>query len=227
MALNPMTGLRIPARQAAEISRVLLALSGTEFADHRYPIVPKEGGGFSTPEFTSDKESGALAVNLNRAPVLEADGTTFGQSRAIERYLAAQGGLMGSTPLEGAVIDSVAEHVRDVKDAQRSKGFSAFSRDKSAEEKEQAKEEWYATDLPAWLEKIEKAVEPVMSIVCGDTPSYAAVCIWALLREGSDEEVALVTKAAAGCTSLNAVADAVAAHPAVAEWLEKRPVTMF
>jgi hypothetical protein len=64
------------------------------------------------------------------------DEQPIGQSRAIERYfyLAAQGGLMGDTQLEGALIDSVAEHVCDVEDAQARKGFSMFNRDKTDEE---------------------------------------------------------------------------------------------
>uniref|UniRef100_A0A7S0IZC8 GST N-terminal domain-containing protein n=1 Tax=Calcidiscus leptoporus TaxID=127549 RepID=A0A7S0IZC8_9EUKA len=215
------------ARGAAEITRVLLALSGQQYTDHRYKIEAKEGGGFSTPEFSADKESGALAANLNRAPLLEVDGTPIGQSKAIERYVAAQGGLMGATPLEAALIDSVAEHVRDVKDAQARKGFGMFSRDKSDEEKTRLRDEWYATELPSWLQRIEGCVAPLKRVVCGETPSYAAVCIWALLREGKDEDVALVAKAAEGCGTLNEIAEAVAAHPAVKSWVASRPVTMM
>ena len=216
------------ARGAAEVSRVLLALGGMEYTDYRYKIERKEGGGFSTPEFADDKESGALAANLNRAPLLIVDGQPFGQSRAIERYVAMQAGLMGESPLETAIIDSVAEHVRDIKEAQGKKGFSMFNRDKSEEEKAKAKAEWYEVDMPAWLQRLETCVKPIESIVlCGETPSYAAVCIWALLREGSEEDVALVTKAAMGCDRLNTIADAVATHALVAAWVERRPVTMM
>merc|ERR1719201_2937914 len=201
------------ARGAAEISRVLLAIGGMEYTDHRYEIVPKEGGGFSTPEFAEDKESGALAANLNRAPLLLVDGQPVGQSKAMERFIATQAGLMGATPLEAALIDSVAEHCRDVRDAQARKGFSMFSRDKSDEEKAALKDEWYATDLPSWLQRMEACVAPIRQVVCGDTPSYAAVCIWALLREGKEEDVALISAAAESCAALNEIADAVAEHP--------------
>jgi len=206
---------------------LIASLSNTEYTDHRFAIERKEGGGFSTPEFTEDKESGALAANLNRAPILLVDDQPLGQSRAIERYLAAQGGLMGSTPLEAAIIDSVADHCRDIKDAQGRKGFGMFNRDKTDEEKAAAKEEWYSTDLPSWLTRVESCVAPIESIVCGETPSYAAVCIWALLREGSEEDVALTATAAEGCPTLNAIAETVAKHPAVASWVASRPVTMM
>ena len=217
------------ARGAAEVSRILLALSGADYDDHRYAILKKEGGGFETPEFTADKESGALAANLNRAPLLMVDEQPVGQSKAIERYLAHQGGMMGSSPLEAAIIDSVAEHVRDVKDAQAKKGFGMFNRDKSDEEKAKAKAEWYDTDLPSWLQRIEACVQPIKPIIAGagGKPSYAAVCIWALLREGSAEDVELVAKAAEGCDALVEIADAVAKDPRVAEWVQKRPVTMM
>lgn len=214
------------ARGAAEVSRVLLALGGLDYTDHRYAIKKTEKG-FETPEFTADKESGALAPNLNRAPLLIVDGRPFGQSKAMERYIASHCGLMGSSALDYAIIDSIAEHVRDVKDAQGRKGFGMFNRDKTDEEKAALKAEWFETDLPSWLERMEACVAPVEALVCGETPSYAAVCIWSLLRDGGAENQELVDKAAAGCDRLNAIADAVAKHPAVSEWVGKRPVTMM
>lgn len=65
------------------------------------------------------------------------------------RFLAERFGLMGSTPFESATIDMVTEHVRDVKDAQRAKRFSAFVKDKDEEQKAQDKEEWFSQDLCA------------------------------------------------------------------------------
>lgn len=81
-------------------------------------------------------------MNLNRAPVLvTSDGQTIGQSKAIERYLAKQFGLMGNTLEEEAMIDCIAEHCRDVKDAARYKGFSKFTKNKTEEEKAEARKE--------------------------------------------------------------------------------------
>ena len=40
------------ARGAAEVARVILALSGKEYVDHRYAIERKEGGGFETISWT-------------------------------------------------------------------------------------------------------------------------------------------------------------------------------
>jgi len=51
------------ARGAAETTRVLLAIGGIAYTDHRYAIGP----GFEAPEFKADKESGALARKRSRA----------------------------------------------------------------------------------------------------------------------------------------------------------------
>ena len=130
------------ARGAAETTRVLLAIGGITYTDHRYSIGP----GFEAPEFKADKESGALARNLGRAPLLLTDEGAIGQSKAMERYVAGQAGLMGKTPFEAACIDMVAEHVRDVRDAQARKGFSRMARGKTDEEKAALAAEWYSTD---------------------------------------------------------------------------------
>ena len=66
---------------------------------------------------------------------------------------------MGDLDLDAAQIDYIAEHCRDVKDAQMRKEFSAFIRDKSDEEKTEARKEWFETDMPVMLEKVEKAVK--------------------------------------------------------------------
>jgi len=215
------------ARGAAELTRVLLKLSGKEFIDTRYKIGP----GFDAPEFKADKASGALAMNLDRAPLLVLPQGQLGQSKAIERFVAYEGGLMGGSAFEAAQIDMLAEHVRDVKDAQGRKGFGPFSRDKTEEEKKALAEEWYSSDLPSWLRRIEACVVGLSgrdaSHAVGGAMSYADVCIWALLREGTPEDIALVASASAECPTLNCIADTVAANPVVATWVEERPKTMF
>lgn len=219
------------ARGAAELTRVLLAIGGEDFEDHRYQIGP----GFEAPEFQRDKEAGALGANLGRAPVLELDGggaaATIGQSRAMERFVARRTGLMGASELDAARIDALAEHVRDVKDAQARKGFSAMARDKDDAQKAQLKAEWFETDLPGWLARIEACVVAGGASggrCVGAALSYADVCIWSLLRDGAPADAALVRECeASSCEVLTVIADAVAAHPAVVAWLEKRPVTNF
>lgn len=106
------------AKGAAELSRILMHIGGLEFEDHRYPLTPKAGGGFEMTEFTAAREKGLLHINMDRVPILELeDGTTtLGQSRAIERYISRRCGMMGRNESEAALIDCIAENVRDIKD---------------------------------------------------------------------------------------------------------------
>ena len=90
--------------------------------------------------------------------------------------------------------------------------------------------EWFETDLPSWLDRLESCVagyggEPRCAV--GGKISYADVCLWSLLRECPPDEMEETAKAAAGCATLNAIADAVAANPRVEAWLKERPVTAF
>ena len=215
-------------RGVAETSRILFAIGGEDYDDARYQIDPAT---FASAAFITAKESGDLKANLNRAPVLVTpNGTTIGQSKAIERYLAKQFNMMGNSDEEGAVIDCIAEHCRDVKDAAAKKGFSMFVRDKTEEEKAKARTEWFDEDLPAMLGKIEDSVSDSGNndgYSVGSSISYADVVIWALLRDCSPADAEDTTKAAINCKTLNSIADTIAAHPGVSKWIETRPETMF
>lgn len=229
LAANPQPVLKyFDIRGAAEASRVLLAIGGEDYDDARYQI---DHATFVSPTFLAAKESGELKANLNRAPVLVTpDGTSIGQSKAIERYLAKRFGLMGTTPEEEAVIDCIAEHCRDVKDAASKKGFSAFARDKTEEEKAAARAEWFDEGFSTMLVKIEDYVKDISTaegVSVGSSMSYADVMIWALLRDCSPADAEDTTKAAIDCATLNGIADAIAAHPGVSKWVENRPETMF
>jgi glutathione S-transferase len=215
-------------RGVAETSRILLAIGGEDYDDARYQIDPAT---FASAAFITSKESGDLKANLNRAPVLVTpDGTTIGQSKAIERYLAKRFNMMGNSDEEAAVIDCIAEHCRDVKDAAAKKGFSMFVKDKTEEEKAKARAEWFDEDLPVMLGKIDDCVSDTGNddgFSVGSSISYADVVIWALLRDCSPADAEDTTKAAINCKTLNSIADAIAAHPSVSNWIETRPETMF
>mmetsp|Transcript_31587 Transcript_31587/g.66422 ORF Transcript_31587/g.66422 Transcript_31587/m.66422 type:complete len:251 (+) Transcript_31587:84-836(+) len=215
-------------RGAAETCRVLLAFGQEEYNDARYKIDPAT---FQSPEFLDAKKDGDLKMNLNRAPILlTPDGQAIGQSKAIERYLARRFGLMGQTPEDEAIIDCIAEHCRDVKDAARQKGFSAFTKNKTDEEKALARKEWFEDDLPEMLLKIEDSLQETSAsggYSFGNTSTYADVVIWALLRDCFAADVEDTAKAADKCTALNAIADQIASNPGVSKWLSERPESMF
>lgn len=216
-------------RGAAETCRVLLALGDEQYDDARYKIDPAT---FQSSEFLEAKKNGDLRMNLDRAPVLvTADGrTTIGQSRAIERYLARRLGLMGKTPEDEAIVDCIAEHCRDVKDAAARKGFSRFAKNKTEEEKSELRREWFETDMPNMLGKIEVSLSETSrspGYSFGDAPTYGDVAIWALLRDCAAADLDDTAKASEKCIALNAIADQIASNPGVSRWLSERPESMF
>ncbi len=215
------------ARGAAETARIILTFAGQEFKDSRYEITP---GTMSAPAFIEAKESGELDMNLGRAPLLVTEGgEVIGQSKAIERYLAKKFDLMGSSDVETAQIDCIAEHCRDVKDAAVRKGFSFFSQ-KSDEEKAIARKEWFETDLPTLLEKIEKSVgltSKESGYAVGNKSSYADITIFSLLKDCAVADQEDTLKAAEKCSALLKIADKIASDDKVAKWVENRPKTNF
>merc|ERR1712110_726193 len=95
-------------------------------------------GNMKRPEFDAAKAAGDLDASGGKVPLLTVDGAQFGQSKAIERYLAKALGLAGSSDIEAAQIDAVSETIRDIKDAyQKAKGEQA------------TKDKFFAEDLPA------------------------------------------------------------------------------
>lgn len=228
---NPSRKLQLKyfdIRGVAETSRVLLAFGQEDYDDVRYKIDPAK---FESTEFLEAKSNGDLRLNLNRAPVLVTpDGKTIGQSKAIERYLARRFELMGESPEDEAIIDCIAEHCRDVKDAARVKGFSSFAKGKTDEEKSRARAEWFDGDMPELLGKIEDAVEETSAspgYAFGTSTTYADVVIWALLRDCFSMDLEETAKASEKCTRLNAIADQIASNPGVSKWLNERPESAF
>lgn len=216
------------ARGAAEGCRLIFALAGEEYEDTRFDLIP---GKMESPAFLAAKEDGDLAMNLNRAPVLiTPEGVTIGQSKAIERFLARRFGLMGENDVDAALIDCIAEHCRDVKDAQMRKRFSMFVKDRSEEEKEEAQKEWFETDMPEMLAKIEASIEKVSTsegFAVGSSISYADICIFSLLKECFPVYKEATLQAAKDCPLLLGICDSVSNNPKVSEWMEQRPETNF
>ena len=216
------------ARGAAEGCRLIFAIAGEEYQDSRFELIP---GKMESPAFLAAKEGGDLAMNLDRAPVLiTPEGVTIGQSKAIERFLARRFGLMGETEVEGALIDCIAEHCRDVKDAQMRKRFSMFVKDRTDEEKAEAQKEWFETDMPSMLAKIEATIETVATtkgFAVGSSLSYADVCIYSLLKECFPIYKEPTLEAAKDCPRLLEICDSVSSNPKVSQWIEERPATNF
>lgn len=215
-------------RGDAEGSRLLFAIAEEDYDDTRFDFTL---GTMDSPSFTSAKEAGLLTMNLDRVPVLiTPEGSLIGQSKAIERFLARRFGLMGSNETEAAFIDCIAEHCRDVEDAQAKKRFSMFVKDRTDDEKKQAEKEWFETDMPALLTKIEASLKEggaAKGRAVGSSISYADVSIFSLLKDCYPPYKEATRKATKECPLLLEICESVASNPKVSKWIEQRPFTTF
>ena len=111
------------ARGAAEVIRTIFAAANVDYEDYRYTFSMDGPKPQICEQHGVDKEAGMFDANLKRLPVLEVQGEMIGQSRAIERFVAKDLGLMGKGKIDEAKIDAICEHVRDLRDAyQKARG---------------------------------------------------------------------------------------------------------
>ena len=158
------------------------------------------------------------------------DGVSFGQSKAMERYIARKCGLFGSTDEESALIDCIGEHVRDIKEKWGKIRMMGGMGAPPTPEKEAAIKKWFDNELAEWLVKLEKSLplNGANNHAVGSSLSYADVCIWNLLHETFDaSQQESVSKSLEACERLRAIAETVASNKNLQDWLAARPVTMF
>ena len=102
----------------AEPTRIMFAIAGQTFEDQRYPYhVDAADAASKHPEVTVVQQTGAFAVSMHSLPVLTFNGVRIGQSKAIERFVAARLGMAGADEVERSQIDCVCEHLRELNDA--------------------------------------------------------------------------------------------------------------
>ena len=135
----------------AEISRIIMAISGDDYIDYRYPLEVEDISKyqFKKQEFDQDKSDGKLDKSMGKVPYLDFDGQIISQSKAIERFLARKYDLYGNNEVTAARIDAFCESIRDIKD-------SYFKEKKSANGD---KDKWIRDELPNKLESLSKLVD--------------------------------------------------------------------
>lgn len=212
------------ARGAAETSRVIFAVAGVSYKDNRYSFSFVDGKPQVEDRHAEDKAAGNFASNLDRLPMLNVDGTVFGQSKAIERYLASEFKLMGANALEAAQVDAFCEHTRDMTTAYGKERGSPFG--PMSDEIKAALDKWYAETLPGWFAKLEKVVSSEEGFAVGGATSLADVCLHQLVTSGmgGDERTAAALEA---YPKLAAIVGKVAALEGVKTWEATRPQTSF
>jgi len=215
-------------RGLAEISRWLFLVAKTEFKDNRLSLTFGTPGDFSTikrPEFDAMKEKGELDVSLGKVPLLKVDGALIGQSKAIERFIAKEVGLMGSNAVEAAQVDQLTETVRDVKDA-----YNAAKRTVGDDEKKAAVEKFFAETLVEMCQKTEKSIPAGAGpFMVGGKISYADLTWYMFLAspDGFFDNAEGAKAAFQSCPKIKAAMEATGENAELKAWIEKRPKSMF
>ena len=210
-------------RGLAETSRLLLAINKAEYEDFRYPlkIIDWATHNMEREEFLQDKKENKLVQSLNKVPFLEVNGQILSQSKSIERYLATTFNMMGDTPLEAARIDSLAECVRDFKDAYQS------VRKLPEDEKEAGMKKWFSETLVERFELLENLLcKEHEHFSVGRRMSLADVVLFAFITQFFDN-----TESAWNATSttpkLRAIIEHLQMNKELQHWLKTRPETPF
>jgi len=99
-------------RGRGELARLLFTVAGQGFHDRRMKTVVGADGKLVQEEWMKSKASGRFP--FLQMPVLEIDGVTIAQSRAIENLLARKFGLLGSNDVEATHAEAIVEQWRDV-----------------------------------------------------------------------------------------------------------------
>lgn len=205
---------------AAEPIRLLFATAGKMdlLEDVRYPAdMSKYSQGIkvAAPEYGAAVDAGLHAANLNRAPVMEIEGVSVGQSAPIERLVARRVGLYGQTDIEGAQIDAIVEHLADIRK-------SYHEAKKKGEEDKAA---WFKDALPEWMGKVENAGYGD-GFAVGSGLTWADVRVWHFVNEYFDD-VESVKASIAECPKILKSVEAVGNVDSVKEYLAQRKQTAF
>ena len=173
-------------RGLAEVPRTLFATAGQIYKDYR----------LSGEDFNALKNTGDFKTNLNRVPILNHNGAVIGQSSAISRYLAQQFGMYGRNTKEAAQIDSLCEHIIDIKAAFRK--LFPYKVEQTTEEKAINHDIWFNTEPLPELEgrknrQLQWFLETMEGILgsdgfsVGGRPSLADAYLFNLLGEEATE----------------------------------------
>tara|TARA_B100000902_G_scaffold394487_1_gene450943 strand:- start:355 stop:1044 length:690 start_codon:yes stop_codon:yes gene_type:complete len=228
----PMKLTYFNGRGLAETSRILMAISGEEYEDFRYPlnIIDWEKHLMEKEEFDQDKADGKLVKSLNKVPFLEVDGMVsddhnetsrviIPQSKSIERFLARRFNMMGENNTEYGQIDSICECVRDFKDMYQK------VRALPSEEKDAGMNEWFTVTLVERLTLLENLLGED-GFAVGNKLSLADVVLYSFITQFFDNKEASYN-ATLATPRLRKIVDSVGVHEKVVQWLEVRPKTSF
>ncbi|ELU08529.1 hypothetical protein CAPTEDRAFT_177145 [Capitella teleta] len=193
------------ARGLAEAARWLFALAGQPYEDYRF----KEG------EWDTFKAK----TPCGQAPVLVVDGKEIAQSKAIFRYLAKQFGFVGETDLDQARGDMIVDYLDDLRTP-----LLAVHHEQDETKKKELMDK-FKENVPNFLNNLEKLLKENNGgdgFFVGDKLTWTDVafaCNSAILK------FFLGAEFLDAYPKLKALIERVESQPAIAEWIQRRPVT--
>jgi len=218
------------ARGRAELTRLTLAATGIPYEDERIEF----------DEFARRKEGGQL--KFGQLPVLIVDGTQYGQSYAIAKFIARMGGLLPTNQLD----QLEAEQYVDATDDIRSKfvpirymcGSEAIAG--GTEEQDASKvaayKKFYTDVLPTALRGFARHLGS-NDFLSGGSLTLADIALYNLLyttsrancvvMAKSSELMQLASTSVAEFPTLMAHSAAVESNPGIAAWVQSRPCTDY
>ncbi|CAF1531730.1 unnamed protein product [Didymodactylos carnosus] len=206
----------VNTRGFAETCRLLFKAAGQEFEDYRYPFTFADDGKHLSPEWDADKHK-----YLNeKIPVLEVDGVTISQSKAIERFLAKRFGMVGDNDLEAAQIDAAGEQLIDLKQA-----YMKAKEQKNKDNGEQLKT-FFQDTLTKSFQAFNKQAEKNTSnrgYFIGKKLSLFDIQLMEFAHFFDDQES--VQKALEPCKALKEIINNVENNKNIKKWIEERPKT--
>lgn len=191
-------------RYRPEVTRLLFALSGTEYEDVRL-----EGEAFAALKATG-------VLPMGQVPMLEVDGRLMVQSRAIQRYVARELGLYGSNSLEAEIIDEAVETFDELLDD----AAPWLYREKDPEKLAAIKKAYMEDKGPRRLKFLEKRLEENgTGFFVGSSFTVADMAVFNILDILSDRMPEVI----APYPKLNELKAKVEANESIAKYLAKRP----
>jgi len=185
-----------------ETVRLCFAAAGIKYEDHRI----------------DHKDWAALKPNTpwGKIPVLEVDGKQIGESLAISRYIAREGGLGGKDSFELALIDSVTDQVSDL----REKAGAAYFGPE--DKKEAAIKEFKNKILPPIFDNLQRFASDNSAgpgYFVGSKISLADIHFYAVM----EELLTVLPDALSKHHTLQAIFEAVDSDDGIAEYIMRRP----
>jgi len=192
-----------------ETIRMIFKVAGVEFEDYRIEMT----------EFTPELKAGAPFGQL---PFLEIDGLKLCQANAISRYLAKKYNLAGKTDKDQALIDMIIDCLDD---AVKPLITSIYEKDET--KKAEGKKKFSEEQLPASLKLLEKLLTANHG---GDKFFVGDELTWLdlqFLNFNKWISHAGVENPLANFPKLAALKKRIEEIPKIAEWIKKRPQTLF